>query len=164
MTNFVEKNANIHNLKSISIDVSWLKVSYCITLAWKMLIFFHINTVKLYEVWLQRILICRVKRSGGINTLDACWIAVNVWSNSSRCRQESVYLSWTWCLYTWSYLYILITLLNSVNCSTVICSPTVKYLCSWEKPLVKPMAPRSIFYHISLQSILLCNLYFQSIS
>ena len=25
------------------------------------------------------------------NTLDACWIAVDVWSNSSRCRQESVY-------------------------------------------------------------------------
>ncbi len=75
------------------------------------------------------------------NTLDACWIAVDVWSNSSRCRQESVYLSRTWCLYTWSYLDILITMLNSVNCSTVIRSPTVKYLCSWEKPLVKPMAP-----------------------
>ena len=25
-----------------------------------------------------------------LNTLDACWIAVDVWSNSSRCRQESV--------------------------------------------------------------------------
>ena len=31
----------------------------------------------------------------------------------------------TWCLYTWSYLDILITMLNSINCSTVICSPTV---------------------------------------
>ena len=30
-----------------------------------------------------------------LNTLDACWIAVDEWSNSSRCRQESVYLSWT---------------------------------------------------------------------
>ena len=30
-----------------------------------------------------------------LNTLDACWIAVDVWSNSSRCRQESVYLSRT---------------------------------------------------------------------
>jgi len=38
----------------------------------------------------------------------------------------------------------LITMLNSVKCSTVICSPTVEYLCSWEKPLVKPMAPGSI--------------------
>ena len=26
-----------------------------------------------------------------LNTLDACWIAVDVWTNSSRCRQESVY-------------------------------------------------------------------------
>jgi hypothetical protein len=30
-----------------------------------------------------------------LNTLDACWIAVDGWSNSSRCRQESVYLSRT---------------------------------------------------------------------
>ena len=44
-------------------------------------------------------------------------------------------------------------MLNSINCSTVIRSPTVKYLCSWEKPLVKPMAPGSIFCHISFQSI-----------
>ena len=28
-----------------------------------------------------------------LNTLDACWIAVDVWSNSSRCRSELVYLS-----------------------------------------------------------------------
>src|SRR3989337_1360733 len=33
-----------------------------------------------------------------LNTLDACWIAVDVWSNSSRCRQESVYLTRT-CAY-----------------------------------------------------------------
>ena len=26
-----------------------------------------------------------------LNTLDACWIVADVWSNSSRCRQESVY-------------------------------------------------------------------------
>ena len=26
-----------------------------------------------------------------LNTLDACWIAVDVCRNSSRCRQESVY-------------------------------------------------------------------------
>ena len=25
-----------------------------------------------------------------LNTLDTCWITVDVWSNSSRCRQESV--------------------------------------------------------------------------
>ena len=28
-----------------------------------------------------------------LNTLDACWIAVDVCSNSSRCRIVSVYLS-----------------------------------------------------------------------
>ena len=75
-----------------------------------------------------------------------------MWS-SSTCRQESVYLSRTWCLYTWSYLDILITMLNSVNCSTVIFSPTVKYLCSWEKPLVKPMAPGSILHHINIPTL-----------
>ena len=31
-----------------------------------------------------------------LNTLDACRIAVDVWSNSSRCRIVSVYLSRTW--------------------------------------------------------------------
>ena len=41
-------------------------------------------------------------------------------------------------------------MLNSVNCSTVICSPTVEYLCSWEKPLVKTMAPGSLSHHINL--------------
>ena len=30
-----------------------------------------------------------------LNTIDSCWIAVDVWSNSSRCRQESVYLAQT---------------------------------------------------------------------
>src|SRR6266496_5733124 len=42
---------------------------------------------------------------------------------------------------------IVITLRFSINCSTVICSPTVCFL-SREKPLVKPMAPGSIFHHI----------------
>ena len=71
-----------------------------------------------------------------------------------------------WCLYTWSCLDSLITMLNSVNCSTVIYSPTVKYLCSWEKPLVKPMAPGSIVHYIDLPSTsyfwcrLFCYLYF----
>ena len=61
-----------------------------------------------------------------LNTLDACWIAVDVWSNSSKCRQESVYLTRTWCLYFIIIaLDIIITLRFSINCSTVICSPTV---------------------------------------
>ena len=44
----------------------------------------------------------------------------------------------------------------SINCLTVICSPTVIHMLSWEKPLVKPMAPGSIFYHISFQSTFIC--------
>ena len=63
-------------------------------------------------------------------------------------------------------LDILITMLNSVNCSTIICSPTIEYLCSREKPLVKPMAPGSVSYYIasilftSHLILLFCNLYF----
>ena len=91
-----------------------------------------------------------------LNTLDACWIAVDLWSNSSRCRQESVYLSRTWCLYTWSCLDNLIIIRFSINCSIVICSPTVILMLSWEKPLVKPMAPGSISYHICFQSTFIC--------
>ena len=36
-------------------------------------------------------------------------------------------LSRTWCLYTWSYLDNLIIIRFSINCSTVICSPTVLF-------------------------------------
>ena len=79
-----------------------------------------------------------------------------MWSNSSRCRQESVYLLRTWCLYTWSCLDNLIIIRFSINCSTVICSPTVILMLSWEKPLVKPMAPGSISYHICFQSTFIC--------
>ena len=66
-----------------------------------------------------------------------------MWSNSSRCRQESVYLSRTWCLYTWSCLDNVIIIRFSINCLTVICLPTVCYF-SREKPLVKPTAPGSL--------------------
>ena len=83
-----------------------------------------------------------------------------MWSNSSRCRQESVYLSQTWCLYTWSCLDTPIIIRFSINCSTVICSPTIILMLSWEKTLVKPMAVGSIFHHISFWSTLFCNLYF----
>ena len=38
---------------------------------------------------------------------------------------------------------------SSINCSTVVCSPTICYL-SREKPLVKPTAPGSSFSYISL--------------
>ena len=45
--------------------------------------------IPLHHVILPNALLCSYE----LNTLDACWIAVDVWSNSSRCRQESVYLS-----------------------------------------------------------------------
>ena len=98
--------------------------------------------IPLHHVNLPNTLHCSYE----LNTLDACWIAVDVWSNSSRCRQVSVYLSRTWCLYTWSCLDNLITMHFSTNCSTVICSPTVILMLSREKPLVKPMAPWSILH------------------
>src|SRR3990170_2309434 len=45
-------------------------------------------------------------------------------------------------------LDIVITLCFSINCSTVIFSPTVLFAFKSEKPLVKPMPPGSIFLHI----------------
>ena len=62
-----------------------------------------------------------------LNTLDACWIAVDMWTNSSRCRIVSVHLTRPWCLCSWSCLDIIITMRFSINCSVVICSPTVIY-------------------------------------
>ena len=92
-----------------------------------------------------------------LNTLDACWIAVDEWSNSSRCR-----VVWSTCFGRDAYILdhrldILITMLNSVNCSTVICSPTVEYLCSWEKRLVKPMAPGALSHHINLHHFIITS-------
>ena len=54
----------------------------------------YINTfefIPLHHVILLKALLCSYE----LNTLDACWIAVDVWSNSSRCRIVSVYLSRT---------------------------------------------------------------------
>ena len=45
--------------------------------------------IPLHHVILPNALLCSYE----LNTLDACWIAVDVWSNSSRCRIISVYLS-----------------------------------------------------------------------
>ena len=47
--------------------------------------------IPLHHVILLNALLCSFE----LNTLDACCIAVDVWSNSSRCRQESFYLSRT---------------------------------------------------------------------
>ena len=107
-----------------------------------------------------------------LNTLDACWIAVDVWSNSSRCRIVSVYLTRTWCLCSWSCLDILITMRFSINCLTVICSPTVDYAILREATS-ETYVPRVYFpsYNLLLYIILVsrqlanfcrclfCNLY-----
>ena len=79
--------------------------------------------IPLHHVILPNVLLCSYE----LNTLDACWVAADVWSNSSRCRTVLVYLTRTWCLYSWTCLDILITMRFSINCSTVICSPTVIY-------------------------------------
>ena len=97
-----------------------------------------------------------------LNTLDACWIAVDVWSNSSRCRQESFYYSWTWGLCNDHCLDIVMIIWSSINCPTVICLPTVCYF-SWEKPLVKPTAPGSSFSYICLRSTFPLHFLFRSI-
>ena len=56
--------------------------TYCIIL---------LEFIPLHHVILPNALL----RSYELNTPDACWIAVDVWSNSSRCRIVSVYLSQT---------------------------------------------------------------------
>ena len=80
-----------------------------------------------------------------LNTVDACWIAVDVWSNSSRCRIVSVYLTRTWCLYFIIIaLDIVITLRFSINCSTTICSPTILFLI-WREASSETYAPGVYF-------------------
>ena len=51
---------------------------------------------------------------------------------------------------------------SSINCPTVICLPTVCYF-SWEKPLVKSTALRSLLYYICLQDLFLFSFIFRSI-
>ena len=97
-----------------------------------------------------------------LNTLDACWIAVDVWSNSSRCRIVSVYLSRTWCLYTWSCLDIFITMLFSINCSTVICSPTVNYAILREATS-ETYGPRVYLLSYKLSIYFYLHLYFSNL-
>ena len=59
-----------------------------------------------YSIYIMSSCLKRYSVRYELNTIDACWIAVDWWSNSSRCRQESIYLSWTWCLYMWSLPWI----------------------------------------------------------
>ena len=55
--------------------------------------FIHIDWV--YFVYIMSSCLRRYSVFNELNTIDACWIAVNWRSKSSRCRQESVYLSRT---------------------------------------------------------------------
>ena len=83
-----------------------------------------------------------------LNTLDACWIAVDGWSNSNRCRQESAYLLmdvmpiYTWSLPWISHNYVLFYQLPNSNLFTHHMLPT------WEMPLGKTMSPRTIHLYI----------------
>ena len=54
----------------------------------KMMGFIHINWIYFVHIMSS----FSKHYSVSLNTLDACWIAVAEWSNSSRCRKESVYL------------------------------------------------------------------------
>ena len=54
-------------------------ISYCLSLSLYIMSSYLMHYSVLYE----------------LNTLDACWIVVDVWSNSSRCIIVSVYLKWT---------------------------------------------------------------------
>ena len=80
-------------------------------------------------------------------------------SNSGRCRQESVYLSWTWCLYNdhrlgYRHDYLIFYQLPNSNLFTH------RVLYSWEKPLVKPTAPGSTFPTYCFPIYVFCNLCF----
>ena len=94
-----------------------------------------------------------------LNTLDACWIAVDVWSNRSRCRKYRSTCFARVPIDIIIALDIVTTLRGSINCSTVICSPTV-YILSWEKPLVNTTIPGSIhtyrFHFCFYFALLLC--------
>mgnify|MGYP005838728497 CR=1 FL=1 len=60
-----------------------------------------------------------------LNTLDACWIAVDVWSNSSRCRIFGLLDKDVMPIFMIIALDIIIIMHFSINCSAVLCSPTV---------------------------------------
>ena len=50
-----------------------------------------IIVILLELILLHHVILRRYSIPYEFNTLDAFWIAIDVWSNSSRCRKESVY-------------------------------------------------------------------------
>ena len=68
--------------------------TYCIiAIKGKTMGFIHIDWI--YFVYIMSSCLRRYSILYELNTLDAYWIAVDGWGNSSRCRQESVYMSRT---------------------------------------------------------------------
>ena len=93
-----------------------------------------------------------------LNTLDACLIAVDEWSNSNRITHESAYFLWTWCLYIHDHCREhRITICFYVNCPTVICYPP--YAAYMRDAARENYGPR-VYSLIYLQTLLLpCCLY-----
>ena len=122
-------------------------LSYCMNLS----LYIMSSCLRRYSVFMNLIL----QMHAGQRSMSGV-IVVDAESFRSSCFGHDAYIHD-------HRLDILITMLNSVNCSTVICSPTVEYLCSREKPLVKPMAPGSILIisiYITLFTCFLLCLYF----
>src|SRR4051812_6928956 len=118
--------------------------------------------IPLHHVILLKALLCSYE----LNTLDACWIAVDVWSNSSRCRTVSVYFeTGVMPIFMIISLDIFITMRFSINCPTVICSPTVIHAILREStsetfgPWVSFLLYCISFIYIASR-LLFCNLYF----
>ena len=99
-----------------------------------------------------------------LNTLHACWIAVDVWSNSSRWNRLGLFDTDVMPIFMIIALDIFITMHFSINCLAVFCSPTVIHAIMREATS-ETYAPRVSFllYCISFiitSRLLFCNLYF----
>ena len=115
--------------------------------------------IPLHNVILLKALLCSYE----LNTIDACWIVVDVWSNSSRCRIISVYLTRTWCLYfiimpRYSHNYALFYQLLDSNLFTHRNTYAILREATSET-----YGPRVYLLSYKFPIYLLCNLYFQSI-
>ena len=105
--------------------------------------FILIGSISLHHVIFLKALLYFI-----LSTLEACGIAVDWWSNSSRCRQESVLLvSDVMPKYMIIALDIIITMRFAINCPTVICSATVCYVFEREASS-KNYGPGVYLYHI----------------
>ena len=111
---------------SYYLSLSLYIMSSCLMRYYVRVYIIFLEFMPLHHVILPNALLC----SYGLNTLDAgrsrsmCGvIVVDAESFGSTCLGRDAYIH-DHCL------DMFITMLNSVNCSTVICSPTVEYFCS----------------------------------